>query len=44
MTLLRIIEGILDKKNQINSLNNSSNGNDSSQNYRRYFKQNESDQ
>ena len=44
MTLLRIIEGILDKKNQINSLNNSSKGNDSTQNYRRYLKQKESGQ
>ena len=44
MTLLKIIEGILNKKNQINSLNYSCRDNDSSQNYRRYLKQKESDQ
>ena len=44
MILLKIIEGILNKKNQINSLNYSCRDNDSSQNYRRYLKQKESDQ
>ena len=43
MTLLKIIDSILNKKNQINSLNNSCNNNYSSQNYRRYLKQKESD-
>ena len=41
---LNIIEDTFNKKNPINSLNNSSNDNDSSQNYRRNFKQKESDQ
>ena len=35
MTPLKIIEGILNKKKEINSLNNTCNDNDSSQNYRR---------
>ena len=35
MSPLKITEGILNKKNEINSLNNSCNDNDSSQNYRR---------
>ena len=44
MTLLKIIEAILNKNNQINSLNKSCNDNDSSQNYRSYLKQKQSDQ
>ncbi len=40
MILLKIIEGILNKMNEIHP-NNSLNDNDSSQNYRRYLKQNE---
>ena len=39
ITFLKIIEGMLNKKNEINSLNNSENDNDSSQNNRRYLKQ-----
>ena len=44
MSPLKITEGILNKKNEINSLNNSSNDNVSSQNYRRNLKQKEWDQ
>ena len=44
MTLLKIIEATLNKNNQINSLNKSCNDNDSSQNYRSYLKQKQSDQ
>ena len=36
MSLLNIVEGILNKKNEINCQNN-----DFSENYRRYFKQKE---
>ena len=39
MTLLKIIEAILNKNNQINSLDNCCNDNESSQNYRGHIKQ-----
>ena len=44
MNLLKIMESILNKNNLINSLNNSSNDNGSSENYRRNLKQKEWDQ
>ena len=44
MTLVKIIEAFLNKNNQINRLNNSCIDNDSSQNYKSYLKQKQSDQ